>query len=505
MQLAHRLLLFFLIFQSNVFGQTAQYRGALTLATGTAQYAGDINIDWYQFRNPSAFTAMSYAHYLNPRLDIRGGVAFGSWSYDSDVNNSFYADFFQAAIDLKVKLLKYDGYKCLPYLFAGMGLHDTGNWTLYNQRKELIHVDQQDALILHDDLNKARGMMNVGLGFQYAIADRLFLVAEERIVYTGEDGYDGIRENAPDYMMRHTVGFSFGLAAYVDMDHDGVEDKRDQCPMTPSIAQVNEHGCPIDSDGDLIPDFEDACPHQAGMVNAHGCPDQDRDGIRDAEDLCPDTAGEQAFDGCPDSDGDGIQDKNDKCPDVAGSRDFDGCADDDQDGVSDPNDQCPGTASGIRVDERGCPLDFDHDGIPDHEDKCPGTPGVIAEQGCPEIKQEVIALFKKALNGIRFETGKDVITKDSWPILDSVVVVMKENTAYKLNIAGHTDNQGDPLKNQILSEQRAKAVMNYLVEHGVEAVRIVSAIGYGDQKPVADNTTKEGRKLNRRVEFEIEY
>ena len=505
MHLAIRILFLLLMIQSDLFAQTKHYRGALTLGGGTAQYAGDINNDWFQFRNVSGFTTLNYAHYLNQRLDIRAGAAFGSWSYDSDVNNSFYADFFQAAIDLKIKLLPEDWYKCSPYLFAGMGLSEAGNWTLYNLKKESTNLDQNKVIIFSDDLEKRRGMLNVGAGLQWEISDRLFLMFEERLIYTGEDGYDGIRENAPDHMLRHTLGVSFGLAAYVDLDHDGVEDRDDQCPLTPAIAKVNEHGCPLDLDEDHVPDYEDACPNVPGSVSAYGCPDSDRDGIRDSDDMCPFQSGTKSFNGCPDSDGDGIQDKDDRCPDVAGKHELNGCADSDGDGVADPDDQCQGTKSSIAVDAKGCPLDRDGDGIPDHEDKCPQEAGVAARNGCPEVKQEVMELFKKALNGIRFETGKDIITKDSWPILDSVVIAMNANPSYKLRISGHTDNQGEALKNLILSEQRAKAVMKYLIDHGVDAVRILGATGFGDQKPVATNDTKEGRKLNRRVEFEVEY
>jgi OOP family OmpA-OmpF porin len=505
MNSAHRFFILLFFFSSEIVAQTKQYRGAITIGSGSTQYAGDINNDWFQLRNISAFTSLSYSHYLNQRLDMRGGAAFGSWSYDSDVNNSFYADFFQATIDLRVKLRNDDSRLLMPFVFGGMGLHESGNWTLYNKKKEAIRVDQNDVHISVDDVEKRRGMLNVGLGLQIKIADRMFVVLEEKFIYTGEDAYDGILKNGTDNMFRHGIGIAFGLAPYVDMDHDGVEDKRDVCPGTPSVAVVDERGCPLDSDLDGIADFEDVCPSLPGKAIAFGCPDQDSDGVSDSEDECPLNFGLKNFNGCPDTDQDGIKDGEDRCPDKSGTLAMSGCPDSDGDGVADPDDKCLDTPENVAVDFAGCPRDADGDGVADYLDKCPGESGVAALNGCPEVKEEVIALFKKALNGIQFETGKDVITKSSWPILDSVVVVMNQNPTYKLKIAGHTDNQGEALKNLILSEQRAKAVMNYLVSHGVEPVRIISATGFGDQNPIADNSTKEGRKLNRRVEFEVEY
>lgn len=190
-------------------------------------------------------------------------------------------------------------------------------------------------------------------------------------------------------------------------------------------------------DEDHVPDYEDACPNVPGSVSAYGCPDSDRDGIRDSDDMCPFQSGTKSFNGCPDSDGDGIQDKDDRCPDVVGKHELNGCADSDGDGVADPDDQCQGMELSIAVDAKGCPLDRDGDGIPDHEDKCPQEAGVAARNGCPEVKQEVMELFKKALNGIRFETGKDIITKDSWPILDSVVVAMNANPEQTAHFRTH--------------------------------------------------------------------
>ena len=138
------------------------------------------------------------------------------------------------------------------------------------------------------------------------------------------------------------------------------------------------------------------------------------------------------------------------------------------------------------------------------QDNCPNVAGVKENNGCPEVKAAVKQLFKKALNGIQFASGKATIMKRSYPILDDVVKVMNENPNYNLSIVGHTDSSGDPEKNLKLSQDRANAVKDYLVMKGIDSSRITTD-GKGDTVPVADNETVQGRTLNRRVAFEIEY
>jgi len=85
-----------------------------------------------------------------------------------------------------------------------------------------------------------------------------------------------------------------------------------------------------------------------------------------------------------------------------------------------------------------------------------------------------------------------------------VVGVLKENNSYNLSINGHTDNTGDQAKNMILSQKRADAVKNYLESKGVDPQRL-TAQGFGEAIPVADNSTAEGRAQNRRVEFKVTF
>ena len=252
---------------------------------------------------------------------------------------------------------------------------------------------------------------------------------------------------------------------------------------------VDSVGCPIDTDGDGVPDYIDECPgtpqEAYGKVDAKGCPiDTDGDGVPDYLDQCPGTPAE-----------------------AYGKVDEKGCPiDTDGDGVPDYIDECPGTPAAARghVDARGCELDTDGDGVPDYKDECPTVPGLKENKGCPELKREVRQLLQKAMQGIEFETGKATIKSKSYPLLNQIANIFIENKDYIVEVQGHTDNTGKYELNKSLSEKRANAVRDYLIAQGVDFQRL-TAVGYGPDVPIADNKTKAGRAKNRRVEFKITF
>lgn len=312
-----------------------------------------------------------------------------------------------------------------------------------------------------------------------------------------------------------------------DTDRDGIKDIDDLCPNDPGLAIFQ--GCP-DSDNDSIPDKDDACPEEFGSRAFNGCPDRDNDSIIDKKDDCPDVAGLAKFNGCPDTDGDGIKDEDDACPDVPGPLVNNGCPDTDGDGLFDFIDECP-TEFGPKenngcpwpdtdgdglldkddkcpylagpIKNEGCPYqDTDNDGVLDKDDKCPTVVGPVENDGCPVIEEEVQEILKTAFENLEFETGKDVIKQESIPSLTELAEVLVKKTEWKLQIAGHTDNVGAAQGNLILSKKRSESVKAFMVSQGIDASRL-SALYFGETQPVADNTTKEGRQKNRRVEMTI--
>lgn len=254
-----------------------------------------------------------------------------------------------------------------------------------------------------------------------------------------------------------------------------------------------------DSDKDGVADKEDKCPDTPGLESLAGCPDADADGITDAEDQCPQAAGTAAMKGCPDSDGDGFPDQEDLCPEVAGLAQFNGCPDTDGDGVIDKLDDCPDQAG--EIDNKGCPLvDSDGDGTPDDLDQCPTLAGEPENNGCPLITPQVQAQITDLARSIYFQTGKDGFTDETLVRLDALVNILKAYPSTNFAIEGHTDSTGSDKINQTLSEQRAQAVKDYLVEKGIPSANL-SASGFGSSKPIAPNDSRKGRQANRRVEI----
>ncbi|WP_428262479.1 OmpA family protein [Haliangium sp.] len=286
---------------------------------------------------------------------------------------------------------------------------------------------------------------------------------------------------------------------------------------------VGERSAPlvVDSDGDGLPDDEDACPHEAETVNDYqdqdGCPDEldsDGDGLADAVDQCPqepeDVDAFQDEDGCPDldSDGDGLDDAKDPCPqepeDVDGFEDDNGCPDPDNDGdtVLDVDDACinePGV-----VAQRGCPdPDRDGDTVVDRLDNCPDEAGDPANNGCE--KKQLVAITDdkiELIDNVYFRTNRDVIQPRSYQLLQNVAGVLISHPQVRIRIEGHTDDRGRDAYNKALSQRRANAVRAFLIKEGVAADRL-EAIGYGEERPIATNDTPEGRATNRRVDFNI--
>jgi outer membrane protein OmpA-like peptidoglycan-associated protein len=120
----------------------------------------------------------------------------------------------------------------------------------------------------------------------------------------------------------------------------------------------------------------------------------------------------------------------------------------------------------------------------------------------PYEKVRVTAERVEIKETIQFTPGKATIKIESYPILDEIAQVLKEVPEMRLVIEGHTDSIGDATVNKQLSQKRADAVRDYLISRGTNADR-VTAVGYGEERPIADNGSESGREKNRRVEFKI--
>jgi outer membrane protein OmpA-like peptidoglycan-associated protein len=302
-----------------------------------------------------------------------------------------------------------------------------------------------------------------GIGAKFALSDLIHLRLDGRAL--GVPSKDS-KSFAPEFEVMAGLGFTFGgeIAA----------------PPPPPPPLVK------DSDGDGIADDRDRCPTKAGPRENDGCPDKDGDGdgVVDRLDKCPDKAGPADREGCPieDKDADGIPDETDKCPEAA----------EDKDGFE---------------DEDGCPdPDNDKDGVVDEKDKCPTEPesknGYQDDDGCPDEVPAQVKKFTGAIKGINFRRNSADIKASSFPLLKQAVSVFKEYPDLRVEISGHTSNDGKRDFNMKLSRKRAEAVKQFLSSAGIDENRI-GTVGYGPDRPIADNDTKEGQEKNRRIEFRL--
>ena len=379
---------------------------------------------------------------------IFGGLSVGAqYSRNKISSKSIPQDLSYYSFDGFLKYTLSSKGKVQPYLFAGYGFSSFQDG-----------IDRK-GLFPSSDVSETS---STGVGLNINVSDKMGINISS--------SYRNADESKAFKHFQHVIGVTFKLGS-LDSDGDGVSDKNDECPEIPGLEEFA--GCP-DTDGDGITDKEDVCPDSAGTLEMKGCPDSDGDGISDIEDLCPEIAGSKEMSGCPDTDGDGINDKEDNCPEEAGT-----------------------------IENNGCPWpDADGDGVADKVDECPEVPGIEENNGCPAISEAVIQELNNEGSMIRFKASSSVIGKDSSPCLDKIKSILDNYPKINIIIEGHASSDGSKSFNQKLSEDRANSVKTALVDKGADQNRL-EPIGFGEEKPLKDNSSVKGRKSNRRVQFSL--
>lgn len=382
--------------------------------------------------------------------------------------------------------------------------------------------------------NANQNSMEIRVQGSYEISDRLLAFAGVGV---------GILRGFGTPDVRGFLGVRFGNTdpqpegvARTDRDGDGLDDDIDRCPeeFEAIVEGDPRDGCPVkDTDGDGLDDVRekqigtnpnDADSDDDGVIDGQELePDQDSDGDGSKNALDPDSDNDHLPDGlelgvtvahkdCDTSrglfvaDSDPLTRTHPLKPDTDNGSVFDGEEDQNRNGRLDLGERDPVVAADDII--QIARSDKDGDGVFDDEDQCVeqaiGTNEDPNRKGCPQLELVVVKDNKlDLLEPIRFETGSDVIVGASEAILNKVADILARHPEYtKINVDGHTDNQGGLEMNQSLSQKRAASVVRYLVAHGIAQERLV-ARGYGQTRPVSSNTSAQGRERNRRVEFVI--
>ncbi len=356
-----------------------------------------------------------------------------------------------------------------------------------------------------------------GIGAEFALGERVLLdfsLGGAMSTTFDLDYYRSGKDEIWDSYLSAGLGLTFtGEVCSVDKDGDGLgkcdEEKIGTDPMNPDtdgdgltdgqeFLTYKTDPLKADTDGDSLSDGEEVLKHKTDPLKV----DTDGDGLNDGEEVMKYKTDPLV----KDTDKDGLTDGDE----VMKYKTDPLKADTDKDGLTDGDEVMKYKTDPLKVDTDGDglsdseevithktnPLDKDTDKgtVDDGTEVKRGTDPLNAEDDVVKVGVPII------LEGITFATGKADITPESENTLRKALKTLTTYTDISVEISGHTDDVGSAKSNQKLSERRANAVRDWLIAQGIDANRI-TAVGYGEDKPIADNKTKEGKAKNRRIEF----
>lgn len=338
--------------------------------------------------------------------------------------------------------------------YLGIGYHSYTS-KLYDKETNEVLIDY--ANVIGRDGNAKSMYFNTGLGLRYKLSNRLDIELRQNINFNNEDNLDAAISDKQNYETFFTTNLGIAFKLNKNGDKNIIwQDNNDE--SEPTIIEAKE---------------------EVKETPVLTLEDDDKDGVINQFDKEKNTPeGAIVY-------GNGI------------------AIDTDKDGVIDLYDKCPLKPSNTKD---GCPevLDTDQDGVPDNIDLCINVKGTKANRGCPEEKNAITEVEKTTIislaKNIYFASGKAILSDLSKKELEKIANIMYDNSNASFIIEGHTDSGGDKDYNIRLSQDRANAVMNYLIKLGVRPSNLKS-IGYGFSKPLYNNRSSDGRQLNRRVEI----
>ncbi|MGA9120930.1 MAG: OmpA family protein, partial [Bacteroidota bacterium] len=396
-----------------------------------------------------------------------------------------------------------------PYIYFGGGV------VAYKRQ-----VDQ--GTYIPDNKFHFSPFVPVGLGVEAYLSQQVSFVAE--VGAHGANNTLDIRgSKSPLFAGTARLGFNFyfGTSDQGDDDHDGlsnIEERRygtdprnpdtDGDGVSDGLEVKKYHTNPLksDTDGDGLTDGDEALKYRTDPLKY----DTDGDGLSDGEEVTKyhtdplkwDTDGDGLSDGDEvhkyhtdplkvDTDGDGLSDWEESMiyhTDPLKS-------DTDGDGLSDNDEVKKYKTDPLKADTDG-------GGVPDGEEVRQGTNPLDPRDDAGRAGVKLERGKRLVLEGVNFESGTARLTVSSEETLARVLEALQNNKEVSIEVAGYTDNVGRASTNLALSRRRANVVRTWLIEHGINALRL-TVRGYGSEDPIAPNTTVLGRAQNRRIEFHV--
>jgi outer membrane protein OmpA-like peptidoglycan-associated protein len=388
-------------------------------------------------------------------------------------------------VDYRFLFSPFSSEEINPYVYAGFGVVHTNIESMPPHPTPGAEVKGWSAY------------SPFGLGVQFMTGDNIALEASGGYNYKFSDKLNAVEVDANDAYWSFSIGLTaVGESGNADPDHDGLTN-----------AQEKELGTDrkkADTDGDGLSDGEEVNTYKTNALKD----DSDGDGLKDGDEVKVYRTDANK----PDTDGDGLTDGDEvtkyKTDPLKADTDGDGLSDGDEvtkyktDALKADTDG-DGLSDGDEVNTRKTdPLKADTDGgtVNDGTEVTNGTNPLNPTDDVK--KEELVVEVGKAivLDGVVFASGKSDLTPESESILEKAYNTLHQNPEVTVEIQGHTDNTGRRATNTKLSLARADAVKAWLVAKGVEEARITTK-GFGPDKPIAPNTSAEGRQKNRRIEF----